>query len=238
MSVSTTMSYSPVNPSLRTRLLAALSGVVLLALLLFFAVGLPDGGEDSEGEGGEGGEGTSETAELAPLPESLPGDLLSLVGPEVPPEVVAQSGGAEQLQAVIDSATANLAELFGEPTAFGIYGRVDGSALVTVTVGPGSEGLYVPDGAPVDADVQQAARSNLEVVEVGDAVCSVLYTQAVPAGQPVDPEEVPARVQCRLAADGLAYDVTAQGLDAEQTVAVAEAVRDPEAADEDAPAPE
>jgi len=221
------MSYSPVNQSLRTTVLAAVGGLLLLVVLLAFAVGLPQVAGGGEGEGEEGSEQTTGAIDqLAPLPETLPGDLVSILGPEMPAELVTQSGGAEQMQAVVASAADNLAELFGEPTAFGIYGKVDGSALLTIAVGPGQAGLFVPDGAPVAADVQQAARSNLEVVEVGDAVCSVLYSQAVPAGQPVDPEEQPARVHCRLTAEGLAYDVTGQGLDVEATVAAAEAVRE------------
>jgi hypothetical protein len=225
------MSYSPVNQSARTTVLAAVGGLLLLVLLVAFAVGLPElSGSKEGGEGNESGEpgesGSAPVGELAPLPESLPGDLVSILGPDMPPEVAAQSGGVEQMQAVVTSATANLAEVFGEPTAFGIYGRADGTALLTLAVGPGEAGLFVPDGAPVSAEVQQAARANLELVEIGDAVCSVVYAQAIPAGQPVDPEEQPGRVHCQLADAGLLYDVTAQGIGVEETVAAAEAVRD------------
>lgn len=213
------------NQSARTTVLAAVGGLLLLALLVGFAVGLPElAGSKESGEPGESG--GAPAGELAPLPETLPGGLVSLLGPDMPPEVVAQSGGVERMQEVVTSATANLAEVFGEPTAFGIYGKPDGSALLTLAVGPGEPGLFVPDGAPVSAEVQQAARANLELVEVGDTVCSVVYAQAIPTGQPVDPAEQPGRVHCSLADAGLLYDVTAQGIGVEETVAAAEAVRD------------
>lgn len=218
------MSAHPVKPSARTTLLAAAGGLVLLVAMFGFAVGLPELADD---------EGSSSSAELDLLPDTLPGELVSLLSPDLPPEVVEQSGGAEQLTSVVDSASANVAELFGEPAAFGIYGRVDGSALLTITVGPGEPGLFVPDGAPVSAEVQGAARSNLEVTRVGDAVCSTLFSQPIQAGQPVDPEELPGRVHCQLPssegasdeASGLLYDVTGQGLSVEATVEAAEAVR-------------
>ena len=87
-------------------------------------------------------------------------------GDPVPDALLEQAGGNDQAAAAIASASDNLGELYGEPTAFGIYGKADGSGLVTVTIGPGEPGLFVPDGAPVSADVQGAARAALEVVRV------------------------------------------------------------------------
>ncbi|MDE0776257.1 MAG: hypothetical protein OSB43_08290, partial [Nocardioides sp.] len=164
------MSTSNRPSSARTALLAAASGVVLLAAVVGFAVGLP------EVAGAEGGEGPGVEA-LAPLPESLPGDLVSLTSPEMPAEIVEQSGGAEALADIVDSGAANVAELYGEPSAFGIYGRTDGSVLVTVTVGPGEPGLFVPDGTPISPEVQGVARSTLDFVQTDDGVCSVIYAQ-------------------------------------------------------------
>ena len=156
-----------------------------LVLVFAFAVGLPEitgSGDDSSGA-------DPQVEELAPLPEDLPGDLLSLLSPEMPAAAIEQSGGAEALGKIVDSGAANVAELFGEPSAFGIYSNVDGSALVTVTVAPGEPGLFVPDGTPISPEFQGVARSTLEVVDVEGGVCSVIYAQAVAPDQPVDPED-------------------------------------------------
>lgn len=215
------MSTPSAKQSSRTPLIAAGGGVVLLALVVGFAVGLP------EITGNHEGGGAAATAELAPLPDTLPGDLVSILGPDMPTELVEQSGGAEQLTALVDSADENLATLYGDPAAFGIYGKVDGSALVTVTVGPGEPGLFVPDGAPVSGEAQGAARSNLELVRVDDdTVCSVLYAQAIPEGQPVDPAEQPSRVHCQSSAEGLLYDVTGQGVSVDDVVAASDALQE------------
>lgn len=218
------MSTSNRPSSARTALVAAASGVVLLAAVVGFAVGLP---EVAGAEGAEGGEGPGVEA-LAPLPESLPGDLVSLTSPEMPAEIVEQSGGAEALADIVDSGAANVAELYGEPSAFGIYGRTDGSVLVTVTVGPGEPGLFVPDGTPISPEVQGVARSTLDFVQTDDGVCSVIYAQPIAAGQAADPAELPQRVHCQLGADGLLYDVTSQGLSIEETVAAADALLEDE----------
>ncbi|WP_323791542.1 hypothetical protein [Nocardioides sp.] len=213
------MSTPSTTPSSRTSLIAAGGGAVALALLVGFAVGLPE--ITGDGHSGPGVE------ELAPLPDTLPGDLISLLGTEVPDEVLAQFGGTEQLEPLVDSASDNLATLFGDPTAFGLYTKVDGSAFLTVTVAPGEPGLFVPDGAPFDADVQGAARGNLEVVRVDDdTVCSVVYAAAIAEGQPVDPAEQPSRTHCQLGSEGLLYDVTGQGVGVDEVVIAAEAVRD------------
>ncbi len=145
----------------------------------------------------------------------------------MPPELVAQTGGAETLAAIVESAAVNLGDLYGTPADFAIYGRVDGSALLTVTIAPGEPGLFVPDGAPIAPEVQGAQRSDLEVMRIDDdTVCSVLYAQAVAEGQPLDPEEVPSRVHCQLSDAGLQYDVTGQGLSVDETVAAAREVHD------------
>ncbi|CAN5387662.1 hypothetical protein BH09ACT12_BH09ACT12_31160 [soil metagenome] len=213
------MSTSSAKPSYRTPLLAAVAGVVLLALVFAFAVGLPEADDE---ESAAAADPVVET--LVDLPDSLPGDLVALTSPEMPDDLVEQTGGAEKIAEITASAAENVADIFGGPADFGLYGKVDGSALLTVTVAPGEPGLFVPDGAPVSADVQGVERSDLEIVRVGDAVCSVLYTQAVASGQTVDPDEQPARVHCQLGSSGLLYDVTGQGLSVESTVAAGEAV--------------
>lgn len=193
--------------------------MAVLALMFGFVVGLPEVTDDAHSGPG--------VEELAPLPDTLPGDLISLLGPDTPPELVAQSGGAEQLESLVASASDNLATLFGDPAVFGVYSKADGSAIVTVTVGPGEPGLFVPDGAPVGAAEQGAARASLEIVQPTDeTVCSLVYAQAIIEGQPVDPDEQPSRTHCQLGSEGLLYDVTGQGVGVDDVVAAAEAVRD------------
>ncbi|MGA8847668.1 MAG: hypothetical protein WB471_13720 [Nocardioides sp.] len=218
------MSTSTENQSSRASLLAAAGGVVGLALLVGFAVGLPEIVGTDEGAAGP------QVGELAPLPEALPGDLLSLLSPDMPTDVVEQSGGAEALTTIVESGADNVAALYGAPTAFGIYAKADGSALVTVTVAPGEPGLFVPDGTPISPEVQGLERSTLVVSEVEDGVCSVVYAQQVAPGQPVDPDEQPGRVHCQLAAEGLLYDVTSQGISVAETVEAGHAVLEEQAA--------
>lgn len=218
------MSASTVKPSSRTTLLAVAGGVVGLALLFAFAVGLPElSGSDSSAGSSEGG---PRVEELGALPDSLPGDLVSLLSPDMPADIVEQSGGEQALNDIVASGADNVAALYGEPAAFGLYGKTDGSALVTVTIGPGDPGLFVPDGTPISPEFQKLARSTLELVEVEDGVCSVIYAQPVAEGQPVDPSEQPSRVHCQLSSSGLLYDVTGQGVSIADTVGAGVAVRD------------
>ena len=212
LSVSSPMSTSTMKQSSRATLLAAGGGVLGLALLVGFAVGLPEIVGNEEGVAGP------QVEDLAPLPESLPGDLLSLLSPDMPTEVVEQSGGVEALTEIVASGADNVATLYGAPAAFGIYAKADGSALVTVTVAPGEPGLFVPDGTPISPEAQGLERSTLVISDVEDGVCSVVYSQQVAPGQPVDPDELPGRVHCQLAAEGLLYDVTSQGLSLAETV--------------------
>ena len=216
------MSTPSVKPSARTTFLAAAGGVVGLVLVVGFAVGLPEIVGDGEGAAGD----AAYSGDLAPLPESLPGELVSLLSPEMPGDMVEQSGGAEALQEIVASGADNVAELYGAPAAFGIYARTDGSALVTVTVAPGEPGLFVPDGTPISPEAQGLERSTLVVSEVEDGVCSGIYAEQVAPGQAVDPAEQPGRVHCQLAAEGLLYDVTSQGISIDETVIAGRTVID------------
>lgn len=218
------MSNSTVKSSPRAALLAAGGGVVLLALVVGFAVGLPEISDD-HAAADEATSSGPRIETLVALPETLPQGLVSLTSPEMPADLVAQTGGAEKIAEIIASASDNVADLFGGPADFGLYGKLDGSALLTVTVAPGEPGLFLPDGAPISAEVQGVPRSDLEVVRIDDAVCSVLYSQPVAPGQPVDPEEQPARIHCQLGSSGLLYDVTGQGLSVAETLEAADAVR-------------
>lgn len=217
-----------VKPSARTTALAAIGGIVALVAVFGFAVGLPKVSDDPDSSEGAGSAGDGpQITELGALPDALPGGLVSFLSPDMPDALLEQAGGVDQATAAIASASDNLGELYGEPTAFGIYGKADGSGLVTVTIGPGEPGLFVPDGAPVSAEVQGAARAALEVVRVdAETVCSVLYDQPLAEGQPAEPAELPARIHCQLGSSGLLYDVTGQGISLDDLVAATDAIRD------------
>ncbi len=203
--------------SFRAPLLAALLGLLLLAGMVAFAVGLPEvSGAEKE---------TSEAA-TGPidLPDTLEGGFVAVDSPEFPAEVAAQFGDISALAEQEASVAANLGEIFEGEGAFRVYGRTDGSAVAQVTAINGSLGLFVPDALPIDPELIGAARPATEVARIDDAVCSIAWGEQIPQGTPVPTEGLPQTLRCQLAENGRVYEVSGQGISAQEAVDIAAAL--------------
>lgn len=210
------------NP--RTTLVSALLGVVLLGGVFVFTVVVPELGDDAEPAGAESGEAASAGEPLAPveLPDELGGGLTAVDLGTLPDDLAQQFGDLEALKEQETSITEGLARVFGAPGAFRVYAAADASAVAQVTVLDRAPGLFAPDALPIDPAVVDVARAPSELVSVDGATCSVNWGEAVPAGQPIDPAAKPQAVRCQLGSqdDRRTYELTAQGLSVDDTVAV------------------
>lgn len=210
------------NP--RTTLVSALLGVVLLGGVFVFTVLVPELGDDAEPAAAERGASASAPDDLAPvaLPDELSGGLTAVDLGTLPAELAAQFGDLESLKDQETSITEGLARVFGVPGAFRVYAAADASAVAQVTVLDKAPGLFAPDALPIDPALVDVARPPSELVSVDGATCSVNWGEAVPAGQPVDPATQPQAVRCQLGGqdDQRTYELTAQGLSVDDTVAV------------------
>lgn len=200
----------------------AVTGVVLLAGVVGFGVGLPE----VVGDGG-----TTASADLPELPDRLDDRMvaLSAVTPEqvgaTTPQDEAGIGQVTEAAAKGDAAAGSaLAEQYGAAT---VRAYVDVSAMtgggaqtppaqVAVTVVPGDAGLVIPNG-PFAID---QSGSHYELREVDGHRCALAWRDEVDpmTGAPTG-AEVPAsayQAECRAERDGVAYDVFSTGLDPEE----------------------
>jgi hypothetical protein len=205
-------------PIARSSLTGAAAGVVLLAGVVGFGVGLPEvvGGPDA-----------SASADLPTLPDRLDDRFVALSA--VTPEL----GGAQtaeeisQMEAFADQAAKSeadanerLRDLYGDvtlrsyldvpaTTAAEPQGR---PAQFAVTVVEGDAGLVIPSG-PFQIDQQG---THYELKEMAGHTCSVIWsdpidpTTGVPTG--AEPTGASYQVECRAERDGLTYDLYSSGL--------------------------
>jgi hypothetical protein len=209
----------------RTTVVSAVLGLALLVGMVAFAVGLPelDSGPSagSDAESASAGSGAASNDEPVELPDELSLGLRAVDLGTLPAELTQQFGDLDALTEQEDAVAAGLDEVFGAPGDFRIYASEEGPALANVAVLGRDPGLFL-EALPLDSDLLEVERPSAELTRVGDAVCSINWGQAVPAGQPVDAAAPPQSVRCQLGADGRTIEITAQGLDVESTVSVAE----------------
>lgn len=206
-------------PIARSTLTGVVSGVVLLAGVAGFGIGLP------KATGDEG-----PTASLPTLPDRLDQRMVAVAA------LTPEDAGAtdpndkqliEQFVTAADKGDADASKKFDE-----LYGGgtvrlyIDGSVLATqgqqrpaqmsVSVVPGDAGLVIPNGP---FPISQGG-SRYELQEIDGHRCGVSWQEPTDptTGQPTG-GEVPAsnyEAECRAQRDGLAYDVYASGLSPEE----------------------
>lgn len=203
--------------SAASTVLSAVLGVVLLAGVVAFTVGL-NAADDTE-------PASSETAAGAiDLPDSLSNGMVAVDLGTLPEELTAQLGSVDELPAQEAAVAEGLARVFGVPGEFRVYAAEDATALANVTVLDKAPGLFTPDTLPIDPSVIGVTRAQSELVDVDGATCSVAWPAEVPEGQEIDPTVTPQAVRCQLGAGERTYEITAQGLTVDDSVAVLKAL--------------
>lgn len=212
---------SATRVSSRVPVMGLVLGLVLLLGVVAFGVLLPEvTGEESGDETGlQRTSDTAATADLA-LPDELPGGLVAIDTDQLDPQLIAALGGAEVIEQQQEYGAEQLSELSdGVPTNVRVYARQDGSALVQVVATAGPPGSFAPQGAPSDPQLQGFSRGSVELVASGDAVCSIVWGQAVPEGTPIDPAAKPQGVDCQAGDAEHTYRVGGGGLTVDEAVA-------------------
>jgi hypothetical protein len=185
----------------RTTVAALVAGLVLLALVVAFAVGLPK----ASGEPEEGGA----TAQLATLPDTLPGGFVDLAG------VGGPQGGDS---AAIDYVNQVLGEVYpDEPTEFRVYVDQERQALLTVTLFAADGGAFFPPNGVADPQALGLDRAPTELVRQGEAVCEASYQSGAP-GAASGGDEEPLAVSCQQPHDGTTVQIGSQGIGVDETV--------------------
>jgi len=203
----------------RTTIAGIVAGIILLAVIAGYAIGLPKA-DDSD--------------ELPSLPDHL-GDLvaLSVASPTQLGNNNPQAGAAfaqatpEQAASAIktinagavssdDKAAAHLARLYGDAT---MRSYIDGTnksqgGQLAVTVVDGHAGMVIPGGP---AETVSASGVHYDLKRMGAALC---------AGQWQEPQAASAQgpatgvaygsAECRIERDGLTYDAYGSGLSLRQ----------------------
>lgn len=210
----------PMRDNPRITYLSALAGVVLLGGVVGFSVILSDGGGEESSSVSSGSEGSIE------LPDELTGGLVAVDLGTLPAEVSQTLGDTSELTRQEEAIAAGLEETFGVPGAFRVYAAEDATAIAQVTALDKAPGLFTPDALPIDPGVLGVARAQSELVRIDDAVCSLDWGAEVPEGQPIDPAADPRAIRCQLGAGERTYELTAQGLSADDGVAVLQDLAD------------
>jgi hypothetical protein len=209
-------------PIERSTVAGVAGGVLLLAGVVGFGVGLP---EVIEGEAGH-----AASAELPKLPDALSDDVkaLSAVTPE---DAKAQTEeDREQIEAFTQQveksdaeAASHLASLYDDATVRSYVSlasmdpeKSSGLKTLGVSVVPGEAGMVIPRG-PFEIEGQGA---HYKLQKIDGHQCAVSWSEQIdPAtGQPAEGQDSSAsyQVECRADRDGLAYSVFGNGFDEKQ----------------------
>lgn len=229
---------STTSSSHRGSILAALTGLIVLGLMVAFTLGLTAVADDDTNGADPDPDLASASTEPIDMPDTLPGDLVSATGDAMPTELSDLLGGKEELVTQFASAAEGITDLYGGPAAYAYYGRTDQSALASIVVASTTGGLFLPNNViPLDAQLAEesgVARPSQIVEEYDGAHCYVAYAAAIPVGQEVDEAEVPTNVTCQYEQDGRTYQISAQGLTEKEAVTALKGLADYVAGDEDA----
>jgi hypothetical protein len=199
---------------LRSTIVGAASGVLLLAGVVGFAVGLPEltgdeaGATDGDGEGQEAGDGRP-AADLLPA-TMLDGALQRY--PDIDPQY------AEAVGQVETYGSDKLTEVFESQSAVGLYTTPDLQVQVAVTIYDGESGLFLQQGPPVPPEMAVSSQTVGDIVRQGESVCiaqweSQAFTQDGPPFQAQCQRVVAGRTVNVYASPGLTIEQTAELVD-------------------------
>ncbi len=193
-----------------TALVGVLVGLVLLVAVVAFAVLLPGGGG----------------AATRALPDTLPGGLTAtdLVDGSDGDTAAAEEFAGLQGE-LVASAEIILEDLYDGPAHVRTYRDPARGIQATVLVVGSAAGPFVPDGPPVDPQLLGYARNLTDLVAVGDGVCSLIWQEPVPAGEPIT-EPAPQAVKCQVGDDESAYQLIGVGISAEEAVEILDGLLD------------
>src|SRR5215203_1217535 len=151
---------------LRSTLVGAASGVLLLAGVVGFAVGLPElTGDEAEASGdAESPAAQAGTPPAELVPESLLDGALVRY-PAIDPQMTEV---AEQVETF---GTEKLTDVFGTDVAVGLYATPDLQVQVAVTIYDGESGLFLQKGPPVPPEMAVSQETIWDVVRQGNSVC-------------------------------------------------------------------
>lgn len=214
----------PTTPTAaRSRVTGIVLGVLLLAAVMVLAVLLPALGDSGTSQASES-DGASGAGVEVTLPSQVDG--FSLVQGD-------DGAAAADLAERLGSAEQVLEETYDVPVTVGLYegeaasgqdgqGAAPAAPTAVVTAASVPAGLFLPSGPAPEPELVGLARNQTELVRVGGAVCNVQYAQPVAAGQEVDPDELPAGVQCQLTSDDVTFQVDGSGMSADQAAGLLE----------------
>jgi hypothetical protein len=200
---------------LRSTLVGAVSGVVLLAGFVGFAVGLPEVVGDEPEEQSDGDAGKSDVSDGRPVADLLPDELLDGA-------LVRYKDLNDQLGSLFDEVEGyggeQLSKTFDTDSVVGVYATPDEQVRVAVTIYDGESGLFIQTGPPVPPEMSANSETTGEYVHQGDSVSfGQRQSQAKAQGGP------PFQVQCQLVVAGRTINVyEAGGLDVGQTADLAD----------------
>ncbi|QYJ03797.1 hypothetical protein KUV85_15935 [Nocardioides panacisoli] len=188
--------------------LALVAGLVLLAGMVGFAVGLPAVADDEAGG----------SVPADPFPDRvLGGDLVVYDGLEQLPEgaQVTPEQITEQLDEQNEYAADKLGEVFETDVAVTTYLATDLSAQAEASISAGEPGTFRL-GLPVDPDEPHGGPW-YDVVRQGETACYVAWSSD---DQAAAADAVPSAVHCQRGDDGATYEIRAAGLSVDDTVGV------------------
>lgn len=192
---------------LRSTIVGAASGVVLLAGVVGFAVGLPEiTGDEPDVEAAT----EADAGDDRPVAELLPATILdgalqrySDIDPkyaETADEVEVYSGE-------------KLTDVFGSDAAVALYTTPQLELQVAVTVYDGESGLFLQQGPPIPPEMAAGSQTVGDVVREGNSVCIAQWE-----AQAFAQEGPPFQAQCQRVVAGRTINVYASpGLTVAQT---------------------
>lgn len=202
---------------LRSTIVGAASGVLLLAGVVGFAVGLPEVVDDDiEPTGDTAGQDSTDGRPAADLlPETLLDGALQRY-PDIDPQYDEMANQVETYSGE------KLTEAFGTDTAVALYTTADIRTQVALTIYDGESGLFLQQGPPVPPEMAANSQTYSDFLQEGDSVCIGQWQV-----QAREQEAPPFQVQCQRVVAGRTINVyAAPGLTVEQTAEIVDDVVD------------
>lgn len=182
-------------------------GVLLLALVAAFAIGLPRLTEEQP------------PGDVS-LPDTLPGGwtALALVGG---PKGTDPAQYAAQQTRAVSYVNKVLGGVYAKPTGFQAYINDARDNLVTLTIFDAAGGAFAPPNGVADPKLLGLDRAPVELTREGDAVCIASYQSAAQSGQaPQGDPDQPLSVSCQTTRSAQTVQLGSQGLSVAETVAL------------------